>query len=84
VGLVNQIAAITQKSLPLLEVEKTCQQISNILYPHVEQNPMFRCSIDKDAVCNIVVKTTVKPVLVNICVETTDTMKKKTYVQTSQ
>jgi hypothetical protein len=40
-GLVKQIAAITQKILPLLEVEKTCQQISNVLYPHVEQNPMF-------------------------------------------
>jgi hypothetical protein len=40
-GLVKQIAATTQKILPLLEVEKTCQQISNILYPHVEQNPMF-------------------------------------------
>ena len=71
VGVVKQISDIALNMFPLLKFERACEQLLNIIFPHLEKNPLFKCEKHKRLVCKFVV-TTVKPVLDNICLETTD------------
>jgi hypothetical protein len=75
VGIIQRIANIAQKLLPFLQYEKPCLQLHDLLYDHLFQNSVFSCSQHKAAVCKIIIKTAVKPVLNNICVEKTDSLK---------
>ncbi|KAJ3660023.1 hypothetical protein Zmor_011679 [Zophobas morio] len=77
VGVVKQISDIALKMFPLLKFERACEQLLNIIFPHLEKNPLFKCEKHKRLVCKFVVTTTVKPVLDNICLETTDLVKAK-------
>jgi hypothetical protein len=47
-----------------------------LVYPSLIQNPIFECSDHKSEVCSFMIKTIVKPVLDNICLERTDLVKK--------
>jgi hypothetical protein len=75
VGIIERIANIAQKLLPFLQYEKPCLQLHDLLYDHLFQNSVFSCAQHKAAACKIIIKTAVKPVLNNICVEKTDSLK---------
>jgi hypothetical protein len=76
VALVKQISDITLKILPHLKCEKTCEQLMVLVYPSLIKNQIFECSSRKSEVCRFIIKTIVKPVLDNICLERTDLVKK--------
>jgi hypothetical protein len=76
VALVKQISDITHKILPHLKCEKTCEQLMVLVYASLIKNQIFECSSHKSEVCRCIIKTIVKPVLDNICLERTDLVKK--------
>jgi hypothetical protein len=59
-------------------IEKTCQQLVEILYPPLQENELFNCLPHKNEVCRqFIIKAKAKPALNNICLERTDLLKKK-------
>jgi hypothetical protein len=62
-------------------IEKTCQQLVEILYPPLQENELFNCLPHKNDVCRqFIIKAKAKPALNNICLERTDLLKKKIFI----
>jgi hypothetical protein len=78
VGVVKKIADVILDSLPYLKYDKTCQQLETFLHPILIQNPIFLCFQHKNDVCQIILKSVIKPVLNNICSEKTEQLKSRT------
>lgn len=76
VGIIQLIAESIQQMLPFLQHDNPGKYILEELYPHLVQNPIFVCANHRDSVCKYIIKTTVKPVLSNLCLETTDSVKR--------
>jgi hypothetical protein len=67
--------SLAGQTIPFLQYEKPCLQLHDLLYDHLFQNSVFSCAQHKAAACKIIIKTAVKPVRNNICVEKTDSLK---------
>jgi hypothetical protein len=65
---------IIQKLLQFLQYEKPCIQLHDLLYDQL-QNSAFSCAQHKAAVCSVIIETAAKPVLNNVCIEKTDSLK---------
>ena len=77
VGLVKRIAEITQEVLPHLTFNRTCGQLIKILEPHLLQNPLLSCQQHQSEFCVMLIVIVARPVLSNICLEKTDSLKRK-------
>ena len=77
VGLVKRIADVIQDILPYLKKEKTCGQLIKILQPTLQKNSLLVCRQHQNEICIMVLTIIAKPVLSNICLEKTDSLKRK-------
>mgnify|MGYP005980297981 FL=1 len=77
VGLVKQIADVIQEILPHLSFNKTCDHLIKLLQPKLLKNPLLPCVEHQQDLSVIIILTVAKPVLSNICLEKTDSLKRK-------
>jgi hypothetical protein len=84
VGLVKQVSEIAVKTLPHLKCDNVCEELTKFLYPFLIQNRIFKCLDHKNKACDFIIRTIVKPVLDNVCLESSDLVKKKNVIIKSQ
>lgn len=77
VELTKKISDIIQELLPSLKYNKICSQLIKWLEPCVTCNSLFSCSLHKTELCALIIVTVTKPVVDNICLEQTDSVKRK-------
>lgn len=77
VGLVKRISDVIQELLPFLKYNKTCSQLTELIDSSLKRNPLLSCSPHKTELCTTIIQTVAKPVIDNICLEQTDSVKRK-------
>ena len=76
VGVIYKLTSTIQNLVPCLKGENICKKLIDWIHPHLLKNTIFSCTEHRDAVCRFIITTTAKPVLDNICLRTTDSLKR--------